>query len=262
MPEAEAAFRAALSMRPSAPIPIARLAVHLRGRLPDEDFATLQHRLSDPELREGPRARLLFAMAHVLDERGEYSGAAECAREANSLALQLARGWRANDPAAADNFTDGLVTAFCGEFFSRTSGFGLDTRRPVFVFGIPRSGTTLIEQVLSSHSCVHGAGELRLAQRSFQSIPAVLGGAGLPLERIPELDRAAVLRLAEQHLAWLAELECEPVERVVDKMPANYMHLGLLATLFPRQLHPLPPRPSRRRCLLLDDRFQDDSLGK
>ncbi len=234
MPEAEAAFRAAMSVRPDAAMPIARLATHLRSRLPEEDLAALQQRLGDPGLDKRPRARLLFAMAHVLDGRGEYNGAAECASEANALALRLARGWRAHDPAAGSEFVDGLVAATDDEFLRRLARAGPDTRRPVFVFGLPRSGTTVIEQVLSSHSSVHGADELPLAQRSFESIPGVLGSPGTPLGCVPDLDRDAVDRLAEQHLAWLSELECGPAERVVDKMPGNYMHLGLLATLFPR----------------------------
>ncbi len=233
MAEAEAAFRGALTLRPCAPLPLARLANNLRGRLPQEDLVTLEVRLNDRDLNKVPRARLLFALAQVLDERGEYRRAAECAKEANSLVLQLARGWRVHDPAAAEAFVEGVVKAFCSELLGRTSGFGSDTRRPVFVVGLPRSGTTLVEQVLASHRRVHGAGELRLVPRSFESIPAVLGGPGSPLERVPDLDRTAIVRLAEQHLAWIAELDTGPVERVVDKLPANYMHLGLLATLFP-----------------------------
>lgn len=137
-------------------------------------------------------------------------------------------------PAANEPFAEGLTNAFGTEFFTRTTEFGLDTRRPVFVFGLPRSGTTLIEQILASHSLVHGAGELRLAPRSFRALPAIVGRPGPPLECVPHLDEAAVRRLAEQHLGWLSALDGGRAERIVDKMPGNYTHLGLLATLFPR----------------------------
>jgi hypothetical protein len=110
---------------------------------------------------------------------------------------------------------------------------GLDTRRPAFVFGLPRSGTTLIEQVLASHSLVHGAGELTLAPRSFHSIPGALGRSGPPLECIDHLDGDVVARLAEQHLSWLSALVNVQSVVVVDKMPGNFLFLGLLATMFP-----------------------------
>jgi hypothetical protein len=121
----------------------------------------------------------------------------------------------------------------------------------VFVFGLPRSGTTLIEQVLASHSRIHGAGELRLVRRSFESIPARLERAEWPIRCLPHLDAATVRCLAEQHLQWLDEheggrdarapkheRECLALERgrlarIVDKMPDNYLYLGLIAAMFP-----------------------------
>jgi hypothetical protein len=103
----------------------------------------------------------------------------------------------------------------------------------VFVFGLPRSGTTLIEQILASHSAIHGAGELRLARRSFEAIPSVLGRTELPRDCISLLDRPAVERLAEQHLSRLAAIDCGQNPRIVDKMPDNYMYIGLLSILFP-----------------------------
>ena len=128
------------------------------------------------------------------------------------------------------------MQAFDRDFFARMAGAGSDTRRPVFIFGLPRSGTTLIEQVLASHSRIHGAGELGLARRSFESIPTVTGRTGCPRDCVPHLDPAAIRRLADQHLESLAEADGGRAERVVDKMPDNYMYLGLLSVLFPRAL--------------------------
>lgn len=232
MAEAEAAFRAALRVRPAAHLPHAQLATLLRGRLPAEDLAALEDRLNDRELGKQPRARLLFGLAHVLDARGQYDRAAECWREANALSLELARGWRSWDPHAVEQLVDRLIEAYSSDFFSQATGFGLDSRRPVFVFGLPRSGTTLIEQILSSHSCVHGAGELRLSQKTFQSLPSVTGRPGPPVECVAHLNVESTRRLAEQHVGWLSALGGGGAERVVDKMPGNYHHLGLLATLF------------------------------
>ena len=127
----------------------------------------------------------------MLDGRGDYARAAECLREANAMTLGAgAQRTSDYDPAEHERFVDGLLRVFDRDFFARLAGAGLETRRPVFVFGLPRSGTTLIEQVLASHSRVHGAGELRAG-------PAVVRGDSrarwaAPVRRrdcVPHLDR-------------------------------------------------------------------------
>jgi tetratricopeptide (TPR) repeat protein len=151
--EAEDAFRTAARMEPGHPLPHARLAVLLRGKLADSDRAALEQLVTDPRPADAARAHLLFGLAQVLDGRGEYSRAAHLLRQANALTLGHARSrGRAYAPAEHERFIDGVLAVFGQEFMARTAGGGLATRRPVFVFGLPRSGTTLIEQVLASHA--------------------------------------------------------------------------------------------------------------
>jgi tetratricopeptide (TPR) repeat protein len=242
MTEAEAAIRAALCIQPRFVAAHARLATLLRGKLPDADRAALEERLADPKVSGEPRGTLLFVLAHILDGRGDYARAAACLREANALVLEHAeRRHRDYDPAQHEQFVDNMLKASDAAFFARMAGSS-DSRRPVFIFGLPRSGTTLIEQVLASHSRIHGAGELRLVRRSFESIPAMLERSEWPIHCLPHLDAATVSRLAEQHLQWLHEHESaasgrrQPSvahERIADKMPDNYMYLGLMAAMFP-----------------------------
>jgi len=232
--EAETAFREALRLQPAYALPHARLATLLRGKLPDADRAALEERLTDADLGPGIRARLLFGLAHVLDARGDFAGAADCLRQANALTLETAQVRRVYAPAEHEQFVDGLLAAFTADFFTRGAGAGLDTRRPVFIFGLPRSGTTLVEQILASHPRIHGAGELRRVRQSFEDLPSVLGRSDGPLAGVPHLDTAAVRRLAQKHLDALELLDGGRADRIVDKMPDNYMYLGFLATLFPR----------------------------
>ncbi len=241
--EAETAFREALELQPTFALPHARLATLLRGKLSEADLSALQRRLADPQLADGPRARLLFALAHVHDGRGEFARAADCLRDANAVALEINRKQkREYIPLEHERFVDKLLPVFGPEFFARTHGAGLDTRRPFFIFGLPRSGTTLVEQVLASHSRVFGAGELRLGRQTFEAISPILGRSDAPVVCVSDLDHAALHRLAERHLEGLRVLDdiASPrlrvglVERVVDKMPDNYLYLGLLAALFPQ----------------------------
>ncbi len=233
--QAEAAFRKALELRPGFANAHARLATLLRGSLPEADRDALDRCLADPDLGDGVRSNLLFSRAQVHDARGEYALAADCLRRANALARDGARGRRPSYSAEEhERFARGLATAFDREFFARTAGGGLDSRRPVFIFGLPRSGTTLIEQMLASHPRVHGAGELRLARLSFEAIPSLLGLSEGPLACVPFLGAGNLRRLAEQHLRELDRFDPGRADRVVDKMPDNYLYLGLVAALFPR----------------------------
>jgi len=232
--EAEGAFREALRLQPNYALPHARLATLLRGKLPDADRVALEERLTDADLAPGARARLLFGLAHVLDARGDFARAADCLRQANALTLETAKGRRDYAPAEHEQFVDGLLHAFTASFFARLAGAGLDAKRPVFIFGLPRSGTTLIEQILASHPRIHGAGELRRTRQTLEELPSVLGRSDAPLECVPSLDGVAVRRLAQRHLDALETLDGGRADRIVDKMPDNYMYLGLLATLFPQ----------------------------
>jgi tetratricopeptide (TPR) repeat protein len=233
--EAEAAFRRALQLQPSYALPHSRLANLLRAKLPESDLAALEKRLADLESDSAARAHLSFSLAHVLDARGDYSRAAACLREANQINIQESA--RRNIPYAAEDherFVDGMLAVFQPEFFARVAEAGLTTKRPVFVVGLPRSGTTLIEQVLASHPQVHGAGELRLVRKTFEALPSEVNAAAHPLECVSRLETAAVRRMAARHLDRLAALDAGNSARIVDKMPDNYMYLGLLTVLFPR----------------------------
>ncbi|MBX9579753.1 MAG: tetratricopeptide repeat protein [Gemmataceae bacterium] len=234
LPGAEAALRAGRSHDPDHPALLAQLATLLRGKLPDDDLAALRAAAAAPHLRDRDRADLHFALAQVLDARREYAAAADHLTQANALdrAARHRRG-EDYDPDKHTAFVSDLIAACTPAFFDRVRGLGLDSDRPVFVVGLPRSGTTLVEQVLASHPRVHGAGELRLARDEFESLPAVMDSPDPPAGCLARLDRPAIEAIGRRHLDRLAALNAT-ADRVVDKMPDNYLYLGLLAAVFPR----------------------------
>jgi len=231
--EAEAALREALRLQPQFAIPHARLATLLRAKLPAADLAALEERLRDEALPAGPRARLLFGLAHVMDARGDFQRAGEALREANALSIETNAKCREYSPLDHEQFTDMIVHEFQPALFARLQGLGSASRRPVFVIGLPRSGTTLTEQILASHPDIHGAGELRFSRQSFESMPTVMERAASPRECLAHLDATNVRTLAEEHLLKLATINSE-APLIVDKMPDNYLYLGFLSVLFPR----------------------------
>jgi tetratricopeptide (TPR) repeat protein len=232
--EAEHYLREALRYDPALAGAWSQLATLRRGNLPDEDVAAMRQLLADPDLVEGKRCGLHFGLAQVLDAKGLFEEAGEHLVQANALALNL---WRKRgqsyDPAAHTRFVDRLVASFTPAFFERMRGFGSESERPVFIVGLPRSGTTLTEQILASHSNVFGAGELRLAREDFELLAGDEPNEDRAIEKLARIDAATAGRLANHHLEQLRALNTEAAQ-VVDKMPDNYLYLGLLAAIFPR----------------------------
>jgi tetratricopeptide (TPR) repeat protein len=230
---AQASFREALRRDPGHTGAYCQLATLLRGKLPASELDAMQRCLADPFVADDHRSALHFGLAQVLDAKGAYDEAAEHLQKANALRLaEWRRRGKAYDPTEHTQFVDKLLAAFAPEFFERMRGFGLETERPIFIVGLPRSGTTLTEQILASHSQVFGAGELRLARETFEALPRVLN-RDTPWDCLRSLDGAAAMWIAQYHLDRLDKVNARSA-RIVDKMPDNYLYLGLLATLFPR----------------------------
>ncbi len=236
MDEALACFRASLRGNPRFAPPLAQLGNYLRDKLPTDEQRAFRRLAADPQLADRDRVSLLFGLAQVCDGEGRYDEAAQQMTEANALDLALRRQSGQSYKAAAHvGFVDQLLTTFTPAFFERMRGFGLDSERPVFIFGLPRSGTTLLEQVLASHSQVFGAGELRVSREDFVALGGSEDAAGeaRTFAALQTLDADGVHGLAQHHLERLGTLHASAAH-VTDKMPDNYLYLGLLAALFPK----------------------------
>ncbi len=240
---AEDCFRAALRHDFRFAIAHYKLAELLRGKLPQQDLAAQRRLLEQSpaageqrELADRERFLLHFGLAKVLDARGEYAEAASHLERGNALQLSW---WRTRgeeyDPQEHELFVTRMIDVCTPDFFRRTGGFGLESELPVFVVGLPRSGTTLVEQILASHSQVFGAGEIQLAHDTMLALGGeTLGELGVDsIESLRRLDRETAQCLASRHLERLCGLSRTAL-RIVDKMMENYLYLGLLAILFSR----------------------------
>jgi Tfp pilus assembly protein PilF len=231
---AEREYRTVLRIHPLYVDALWQLASLLGGKLPEGDRALLEERLGQTDLNDTDRSRLLFGLAEVCDAKGEYAWAAAKLREANALilAIQRQKGQPYDLVEQNARFVDNLIKAFTPAFFERVRGFGLESERPVFIVGLPRSGTTLLEQILAAHSHVFGAGELHLANEDYQALKTRFADHNF-FSALSDLQCDVVHLVAQHHLNQLHTLN-STAARVVDKMPDNYLLLGLLATLFPK----------------------------
>ena len=223
--EAQAAFEAALRCDPAFSPALANLVQTRRIGPQDADLLARLRTLSARQgLTSDEAAHLHFALGKAHEELGECERAFAHYREGNRQRRRQVR----YDPQAARGRVEALARRFDAAFFARHAGHGHPSPLPVFIVGMPRSGTSLVEQILASHPECFGAGELPhlgALARSLASRPGPAGGTGLDAEALASLGRS-----------YLAALPAEAAgaARVTDKMPANYLHLGLAAAILPR----------------------------
>jgi tetratricopeptide (TPR) repeat protein len=234
MKEARDCFLQALNVKPDsswAYYSLARLPNH---QFTDADLSRIRTLLKRTDLSLRDRIDLHFSLAHVLDRTKEFDEAFTHCDVANACTRQLLE--RQGNPFRAEAFVqliDRLITNFDRAYFERVRSFGSHCDVPVFIIGMPRSGTSLVEQILASHPAVFGAGEIGNMKRLTEELPAALANARLYPECVASLDLAASRRLAEGYLADIKRLGAGR-QRVADKTVTNFLHLGFIATLFPR----------------------------
>ncbi len=208
-------------------------------------------------------AQLHDALARHHERRGEYGEAAAQVARMNAARERGLPPSRRYDASRHAEEVACILRAYVPELFARLRETGSIDRRPVFVIGLPRSGTTLLERMLAAHPQVTGIGEQTFARQGLlQALAASQGG-------VPEaLPPAAVAAATQWHLQQLTErarrqMTRGPGERIVDKLPDNYLLAGWLHIAFPRAvlIHSLrDPRDVAWSCWATDFAKLDWSL--
>jgi tetratricopeptide (TPR) repeat protein len=223
--EAESCLSRAADLNPIA------LASLVEARtLPDDPQAVerMERLVDNPLLPREPRAALHFALTKLLERKEEYHRAFGHAKSANEL-LGCAIGW---DPEQNSKTVQNIAAAFTPDLFEKLQEKGSSSQRPIFVVGMPRSGTTLTEQILAGHPQVFGAGELGFIANLIRLMPRVLK-TNTPYPRCLSMFKPWMAdHAAAYYLKKIAGLDPEAL-KVVDKMPHNFLHLGLIALAFP-----------------------------
>ena len=180
----------------------------------------------------GNKPLLHFAAAALLDRMGQYTRAFEQARRGNEMSRDAAS---AHETARHGEWVSRKIRYFTPERVESLPRATHDSRRPVFVLGMPRSGTSLVEQILGCHPQVHPGGELqalRLVARDSADADWA-AGESYP-EYFDDLSVGRANRLAAQYLAAIDALDRGASTYVTDKQPLNFLILDMVELLFPR----------------------------
>ncbi|MGZ3253343.1 MAG: sulfotransferase, partial [Burkholderiaceae bacterium] len=220
--EAEAAFEQALLAFPESILVIAARANAKTFKADDPEIATMEAALVQSDsLALSTQLSVHFSLGKAYLDTGNSTRAFHHLNTGN----RIKRSTFTYDATATQQWLQRIAAAFSPDLYSRHRTSDVQSRLPVFIVGMPRSGTTLVEQILASHPNVHGAGELsalRLAIESEGAFPEGVGNwSGDDLRRIGHSYLARIEPLARGR------------DRLVDKMPANFLYAGLIPLILP-----------------------------
>ena len=186
-------------------------------------FETVTNQEAEPFLA------LHFAYAKALDDRGQH----EKALEHYIIGGRMKRAQLDYDEEQTHGFFDAIRATFPKEAFENRKYEGLDDDRPVFIVGMPRSGSTLVEQILSSHPDVYGAGEVKYLSRALGQLRDRFPSLPKYPEMVGKMSGAQLDIVAKNYQQALAN-GAGDAKRITDKLLTNYFFLGLINLLFPK----------------------------
>ncbi len=233
-PEAIADYRASLAARPDYGVAWFSLANLKTYRFSDDEIARMRVAETQSDVQDMDRVYLCFALGKALEDRGDHAGSWRYYERGNEVRRLAGR----YTPAVAQSCAFALKRTFTADFFAARAGWGVDDPAPIFILGLPRSGSTLIEQILASHSRVEGTQELAEIDRYVGELCGRDPDCGLPLN--PEASRRLTAEdaraLGERFLAETRVYRRLGRPFFIDKMPNNFWHIGLIHLILPASI--------------------------
>jgi tetratricopeptide (TPR) repeat protein len=239
-----AAYRNAMARFPKLGEPYWSLANLKTFRFAPAEIDAMRALMATGDLPVESRIQINFALGKALEDNADYAGSFEHYKEGNAL-KRATIGYNAELTSV---YMMNCKTLFTPNFFQGFAGSGSDARDPIFVVGLPRSGSTLIEQILSSHSQIEGTMELRILPylvgrigakgviqyRAGQTHPALATDLQAPYpECVRNFDAAGLKQLGEEYLARTRQHRTTTRPFFIDKMPDNFAHVGLIQMMLP-----------------------------
>jgi len=226
--EAVSAYRAAIAAKPDHGDAWYALANLKTWRFQDSDIGAMRAQLQRPELAFMDKVHLSFAMAKALEDRGEYEESFGHYRTGNELKRRQARYdaemMTRELQAQADHCTPDL--------FARHAGSGHDAPDPIFILGLPRAGSTLLEQILASHSQIDGTLELPNILALAHRLRGRKAGQSRYPQVLHELEREQLEQFGRDFIEN-TRIHRQGAPFFIDKMPNNFRHIGLIQLILP-----------------------------
>lgn len=226
------AYRRAIALAPTSGAAYWSLSNLKTFRFEASDVSAMRTALRRSDLKHDDRVTMEFALAKALEDETQYAESFEHYSSGNLLRLSVL----SYDPARRRAHLQRSKEILTREFFAARADWGSAEPDPIFIVGLPRSGSTLLEQILASHSDVEGTRELA----EITDIARGLGGAKgnldplQYLQALETLDADRVAALAQRYLDDTRVYRLGNPSRFVDKMPNNFLHIGLIQLMFPR----------------------------
>src|SRR5690349_9731294 len=200
-------------------------------RFTPEDVATMRAQLERDDLSNDDRFHFHFSLGKALEDAGDYAASFEHYARGNALRRKLIR----YDAAENAGHVERSRRLFTAGFFAERAGWGSDARDPIFIVGLPRSGSTLIEQILASHSQVEGTQELpdiSMIARMIANRTSRAEGSAYP-RALEKYSREELRALGERFLERTRIQRKTARPLFIDKMPNNWAHVGLIHLILP-----------------------------
>jgi len=228
--EAVAAVRQALRLRPSSGEAYWALANFKSFRFDDLDVSAMR-KLLKKRLTSADAVPLNFAVGKALEDRGAYQQSFRHYAAANSLRAETLdrRSMFSSTP-----LVNAAISNLTAEQFEQRQGWGCPDPSPIFVVGLHRSGSTLIEQILATHPAIEGTTEIKVLETLWHRLSrnGAARGRGI-FQEILDLDSVAIRRLGEEYIERAKAFRSTNRPYYVDKLPPNWMRLGLIRLALP-----------------------------
>ena len=228
--EAVASYSECIRRRPESGETYWSLANLKTYRFDDGAIAEMERRVSETGLNVQSQVNFLFALGKAHEDCGDFDRAWQYYRAGNTKQ----RSEVAYDPVQTESMNDRLISVFSADFLHSRQGTGLADPAPIFIMGLPRSGSTLLEQILASHSQVEGTSELPYLGRVATSLNRNRADTISYPEAVRELQPRNFRSLGEDYLFSARMHRRADAPRFIDKMPNNFPNIGLLSLILPQ----------------------------
>ncbi len=227
--EAIRAYRDCIRLRPDDGEIYWSMANLKTFRFSDKELASMHEILGRDDLGDRSRVHFLFALAKASEDAGDFDNAWQFYAEGNTLQ----RAMESYDPVRTELTNQELREVFTAELLTEKAGLGNPDPAPIFIVGLPRSGSTLLEQILASHSLVEGTAELAYLGRTAMSLNHNRAdGINYP-QAVIELGERHLTALGQKYLQWAEFHRQLDKPRFIDKNPNNFPSIGFLHLILP-----------------------------